>query len=703
MATTKKHETAPISAPTRHSASTRAIDSVKTWPTHPISDVPLASLIDIESLRSLLDDFSALIGVTTALLDLEGNILQSAGWQKACTVFHRAVPDSCANCTESDLFLAGHLRQGEFVDYKCKNGLWDVVTPIFVGDRHLGNLYFGQFFYDDDVVDEHFFASRAVRFGYDQALYLAAIREIPRFSREYVRRVMTHIVGLAAHFSHLSLTNLKLSESRAQMETLINTLPDPVWLKDAEGVFVACNNALGRMFGAPTAEIVGKTDYDFCAAERADSFRRKDIETIVASEPTVTEEWLISAESGQPVLLETIKTALRGVTGKPVGVLGIGRDITERKREAELLRQAKAEADQANNAKSRFLASASHDLRQPLAALRFYADVLKNQVAPPQQALLGSMDDCIANLSGLLNDLLDLSKLEAGVVKPKITDFSVFEFFATLESVYLPKARAKGLRLRFLPNRLTSRSDPVILKRIVGNIIENAIRYTERGGVVVGCRRRQGRIWVEVWDSGIGISADQTTEIFEEFKQLGDQARNQGSGLGLAIVAKSAALLGLEFSVRSRPGRGSVFVIELPCGQSEAAIARPPAAACHPLRIALVEDNRMVREALVLALQDVGHEVIAAANGGALLTALGNTPPDVILSDYRLTHGETGFDVIAAVRKAMGSELPAIIITGDTDPKFIASINARGMAVVHKPLDIKQLQASLEHLPYPAR
>lgn len=389
--------------------------------------------------------------------------------------------------------------------------------------------------------------------------------------------------------------------------------------------------------------------------------------------------------------------------GSLLGGFGTTQDISDRKRTEARLQGSIVEAERANRAKSRFLAAASHDLRQPLAALNLYANVLKERVDPSQQKLMASMEDCIANLSGLLNNLLDLSKLEAGVVNPKIIDFSVFEFFYSLKSIFTPKAQAKGLRLRFSSSRLTARSDPILLKRVVSNFIENAICYTERGGVMVGCRRRQGKIWIEVWDSGIGISADQTAEIFEEFKQLGDQARNQGSGLGLAIVDKTAALLGLEFSVRSWPGRGSVFAIELPLGQPQAvSMPAPQVAVQRSLRIALVEDNHLVRQALVLALENSGHQVIAAASGGALLAELGQLPLDAVVSDYRLAHGETGFDVINAVRAAIGADLPALLITGDTDPQLIFSMTQRGVTVLYKPLDMQALQAHLENLTCPA-
>lgn len=335
MASTKAPGDAPVTwHPDKRSKLTNPGNASQT---NPDIALPLTSLIDIQSLRSLLDDFSALVGIATALLDLEGTVIQFSGWQKACTEFHRPTPRSCANCKESDLYLAHHLQEGEFVDYKCKNGLWDVVTPLFVGKQHLANLYCGQFFYDDDVIDDDYFVAQAERFGYDQPRYLAAIHATPRFSRDFVRRVMAHIVGLASYLSHLSLINLQLSESRGQMETLINTLPDPVWLKNTEGVFQTCNHAFERLLGAPASAIIGKTDYQFFSTALADFFRQKDREAILAGKPNVNEEWITVRGSEKRILLETTKMSLSGASGQAVGVLGIARDITERKRSEDKL------------------------------------------------------------------------------------------------------------------------------------------------------------------------------------------------------------------------------------------------------------------------------------------------------------------------------------------------------------------------------
>jgi diguanylate cyclase (GGDEF)-like protein/PAS domain S-box-containing protein len=244
---------------------------------------------------------------------------------------------------------------------------------------------------------------------------------------------------------------------------------------------------------------------------------------------------------------------------------------------------AKAAAETANVAKSNFLAAASHDLLQPLAALGLYMEVLKNKMSPPNEKLLTNMTNCVAALSELLPDLLDISKLEAGVVTAESSDFPVSDLLSRLVVVHTPQARNKGLRLRCRPSGLHAHTDPVLLKRILGNLIANAIRYTERGGVLIACRRHQGKTWIEIWDSGIGIPQDKTQEVFEEYRQLApnNQSRGAGpvgSGLGLSIVAKMAALLGLEIRVQSRLGKGSMFAVELQLDAGMTEMRRHPMA-----------------------------------------------------------------------------------------------------------------------------
>jgi PAS domain S-box-containing protein len=416
-------------------------------------------------------------------------------------------------------------------------------------------------------------------------------------------------------------------------------------------------------------------------------------------QPDFRLEYRMKAKDGSwKWLLGRGKAGRRDSHGMAQRMIGTVVDITaDRKCETELL-AAKAQAEQANNAKSRFLAAASHDLRQPLAALGMYVEVLKAKARASDDILLTNMSNCVSSLSELLTDLLDISKLEAGVVVPEVTNFSVAQMLEKLVAVHLPQAVVKGLRLRCVPTKLHARTDSVLLRRIVSNLIANAIRYTVRGGVLLGCRRHQGKYWIEVRDTGIGIPAEKIDEIFEEYKQLEPDERSRGqvnssggSGLGLAIVAKSAALLGLQVRVQSWVGKGSLFAIELPLGVGSAVVERRETRR-RSLRISLVDDNTAMLDALGSALTAIGHQVVVSATCDEMLAALEGSAPDMVITDYRLAHGATGYEVITAARGKFGQNLPALIITGDSDPQLMRSMAAQGIAVEHKPLDFKSLQ-----------
>jgi len=382
------------------------------------------------------------------------------------------------------------------------------------------------------------------------------------------------------------------------------------------------------------------------------------------------------------------------------GIILFTEDITARKLSEDALRVAKAEAEHANRAKSRFLAAASHDLRQPLAALSLYVGALENTLALTHGRVMEQMRLCVANLGEMLSGLLDLSKLEAGVVEAKVSDFSLDAVLRGLESTHAPEARRKGLRLRVRGSAYIGRTDVFLFQRIVGNLISNAIRYTERGGVLVACRRRQGKAWVEVWDTGIGVPADQTEVIFEEFKQLANEERNpsKGVGLGLAIVAKCAALLGLRIHVKSRGGKGSVFAVELPPGEEVVSKSQRQLHRHRPLRIAVLEDNAEVADALTCFLMASGHEVVVANACTTLMALLGEQSPDIVISDYGLGGGATGIDAVLSLRAKFGATLPAIIVTGDTDHDLIRTASERGLILHHKPLAIDVLNATLAEL-----
>jgi PAS domain S-box-containing protein len=511
---------------------------------------------------------------------------------------------------------------------------------------------------------------------------------------------MTAIMSQVLDVTEQKLADKSLKDSEAKFHGLFQGLGEGVQLcelifdaagKPIDFLILDVNPAYERHTGLMREQVVGR-------------FVK---EVLPDMEDSWLERFATVAASNTPVHFEKYSGPLGrwfDVHANPMGgnrFAAVFSDITERRKYERKLKAAKAEAERANNAKSRFLAAASHDLRQPLSALKLYVGVLKNKLNPEDQELLMNMQECVSGLSDLLSNLLDLSKLEAGVVTPQVRDFDLDEMFGKLLAAHSPEAEAKALSLRCGFFGLSVRTDRVLFQRIVGNLVSNAIRYTEQGGVLVACRRRGGKHWVEVWDTGIGIPRDKIGEIFEEFKQLGDPARTRGSGLGLTIVAKTAQLLGLEIRVRSRPGRGSMFAIELPLGLGVGERSAKLAAYQDPLgrmRIAVVDDNPVVLNALVYAMENGGHEVIGAATGETLLAGLDNLPPDVMVCDYRLAGGETGYDVITAVRKAFASDLPAVIITGDTDPALLRSLAEKRIAIQHKPVEFDVLLTRIKEV-----
>lgn len=494
----------------------------------------------------------------------------------------------------------------------------------------------------------------------------------------------------------IDLTELKRAEEALRkreiyQRALLDNFPFMVWLKDEQSRFLAVNKTFANKFKWPSPEsLVGKNDFDITTPEMARIYRSDDRWVMETCTTKQTEE--LTGVTELEHWVETYKSPLI-VDGNVAGTVGFARDITSRKKNELELQAAKAEADRANRAKSHFLAAASHDLRQPLSALSLYVGLLKERTPPEGTELVNAIQNCVGSLSELLTDLLDISKLEAGIVVPKLSDFSLDDMLASLIGMYSLEAEQKGLQIRWRPSGTAACSDPQLFRRILGNLLSNAVRYTKNGGILICNRRRQGRNWIEIWDTGIGIPAGKTKYIFDEFIQLNDDTLHRGSGLGLAIVAKTATLLGLQIRVQSRLGRGSMFAVEVP--ESTRIRTEPPAKisrVIRPLRIALIDDNELVLQALAVALESVGHRVVRAQDGKTLFERIGEQAPDIVVSDFHLSFAENGFDVIQESRRRFGPTLPAFIITGDTDPAIIRNMAGRGIAVHYKPLSVENLQ-----------
>jgi signal transduction histidine kinase/DNA-binding NarL/FixJ family response regulator len=364
----------------------------------------------------------------------------------------------------------------------------------------------------------------------------------------------------------------------------------------------------------------------------------------------------------------------------------------------------------ANTYKSRFLAAASHDLRQPLHALNLFVAQLQAESDPAERKrLVARVDVAVSAMNELFNALLDMSKLEAGMLDVSLTEFPVERLFKQMETTFADAAREKGLWLRIVPSGAWIRSDFILLERILLNLVSNAVRYTARGGIVIGCRRRGKLVRLDIWDSGMGIPEKDQQDIFREFYQLaGPEIPHQGGlGLGLAIVDRLGRLLDHPVELTSRPGIGSRFSVSVPTAvkrkRPSAKTPAPPKTITDPVSeklIVVIDDDALVLDGMQGLLRNWGCRVVCAETANAALTRLAEfgQQPDLIISDHRLADGKTGIEAIDRLRGTLGIAIPAFLISGDTGPERLRDARASGYHLLHKPVTPMKLRAMLNRL-----
>ncbi|MFO1349329.1 MAG: ATP-binding protein [Gammaproteobacteria bacterium] len=385
-------------------------------------------------------------------------------------------------------------------------------------------------------------------------------------------------------------------------------------------------------------------------------------------------------------------------------------DVTVAKRGERALRRAKELAEAADQAKSRFLRAANHDLRQPLSTLKILIYSCMDEDDPTHRRdLLHAMDISVSIMEDLLGALLQIGQLDAGKIVPRITTFQLSQVLDRLKIQFAHQASEKGLELKFVDTRASISSDKALLERILSNLIANAIRYTEHGVVLVGCRKAGARLRIEVWDTGKGIEADHIDRIFDEFYQVNDAKRpkHRGLGLGLNIVKRLAELLDHEITVHSTPRRGSVFSVTVPIGNvwqsemGEPVISEMIGGEFAGIPVLLIEDDGVLRQAAKDLLERWGLIVHALSSyeEAKELIAVGGLQPGLIISDYSL-RGQHGTDVVTHIRALLGQDVPCIIVTADTDPRLIERLKAQSFPVLIKPVSPPRLRVLMHNLLY---
>jgi PAS domain S-box-containing protein len=564
----------------------RKLESVLS-PEGDLGVLDLADLIDVPAFQRLMDEFHAVAGIPMAILDVKGRVLVRAGWQDICTRFHRVQPDTCRHCLESDTQLSAGLAQGEFRLYKCRNNLWDMATPIIVGGEHLGNIFTGQFFFEDETVDRESFRAQARRYGFDEEAYLAALDRVPRLSHETVDRGMAFFLQLADMLSQLGYSNVKLGrllaerdrltdslrESEERLRLLGDNLPDSAvyqYTHEPDGGvrFVHMSAGIERLNGVSVEEVLRDAGVLHRQSPPEYVVRFVEAEARSAREMSDFDMELPMRRPDGEVRWMRLHSRPRRLPDGRVLWDGVQIDVTERKLAEEAMRRTAEDLKRSNEDLEQFAYVASHDLQEPLRAVSGFLKLLEDRYRPQlddraREYIDFSVEGAL-RMSSLIHDLLAYSRVGRKGRPAQPTDANG-ALAAALTSLRGSIENASAAITRDeLP---TVHADPTQLAQVFQNLIGNAIkfRHPDRSCQIHVCARKEADHWVfSVRDNGIGIDPKQRDRIFVIFQRLHTRDKYPGTGIGLSICKKIVERHGGRIWVESKAGEGSTFCFTLP-------------------------------------------------------------------------------------------------------------------------------------------
>lgn len=737
----------------------------------------LRDILNVEAIQSLMDEFHTLTRMPMSIIDLKGNVLVGVGWQEICTRFHRVHPETSRNCFESDIELSRQITPGTFKIYRCKNNMWDVATPLIIGGKQMGSLFMGQFFFDDESVDESLFRQQAARYGFDEEQYMLALHSVPRLSREDLDACMAFFLKLADFLSKLSHGNLKLARSLAERDTLMSSLQKTSMrmklLADSAGQLLGtsspqeivdslCRNVMefldcqvffnflvdeqqGKLHlnacaGIPESavETIQWLDYGVaicgCAARDACRIVAENIPDTPDPRTELVKSFGILAYACHPLLahdrvLGTLSFGTRTRTSFTEQELQLMKAVAdqvsiaiERKRVEEELREAKEAAESASLAKSQFLANMSHELRTPMSGVLGSIELaLRSPLTGQQKELLEMAFSSGKSLLRILNDILDLSRIEAGKLEINTEPFILVDCVTEAVQMISPEARRKGLNL--LHSFADGASgvwigDHLRLRQVLINLIGNAVKFTEAGKVEVRVEVSgsdadgASPMRFTVSDSGIGIPEDKKHLLFKSFSQIDstDTRIYGGTGLGLAISREIVERMGGTISFTSELGKGSVFFFTLPLQRVANESLRDervtaenessPFDMAHA-RILVADDDVIGRKLLTHALKSLDCSIDVATDGVSAVEMWEAKPYDMIIMDVQMPRMD-GLTVARTIREkeaVRGGHTLILAMTAHAHPEFEQKCLAAGMdAYLSKPFEMQNGTAVVRRL-----
>lgn len=551
-----------------------------------------------------------------------------------------------------------------------------------------------------------FYALAALAVLLMSSLVYMRIRYVTLYrQRELEAQVAERTDALVKEVENHEVTEEALVISEKKFRNIIGNMPDIYFCLDKEGCFTDVSQEGERLLGYTHAEFIGTAMESYCANTHE---HMVNVKKIIESngDPVLVYAHLLTKD-GREVLIESHSMAQLDKHDEVIGIEGIARDVTVQKFAEAKIMAAKKEAEDANQAKTKFLAAASHDLRQPMQAMTLILYSLgKGECDPKKLEMIELLEGTCGALGDLLNSLLDISRLEAGMVNIDKEPFALGGMLHDIMTEFqLVAQETNTATVRWVPSSIVVYSDRIHVENILRNFISNAIKCTDGGDILVGCRRRGDCVDLQVYDTGDGIDDEEQAKIFDEFYQVGNDERNKdkGLGLGLSIVQRIAKLLGHKIGLRSSLGKGSLFWLRLP-QIDQPALQRHKHRSVQDkvedrkLSIIVVDDEENIRAALGAMLNVSGHDVTAIGcteKPESLAKIHKSIDPNIIVADYRLANGKTGVDAIADIRREVGEDLPAILLTGDTAPVRLIEAAESGFVLLHKPIQGEELMRTI--------
>jgi PAS domain S-box-containing protein len=550
--------------------------------------IELKDILDVKALQSLMDDFYSITKFAIGILDLKGEVLVATGWQEICTAFHRVNIHTRQNCLESDIYLTKNVKPGEYREYKCRNNLRDIATPIFVSDQHVGNLFLGQFMYDDEVPDYELFVQQANSYGFNKEAYMKALQAVPKWSRQRVKEVMSLYSKFAGMISSLLTSNLALARALKEKKRVIEELQetekryrlisentaDVIWILELEsGKFSYVSPSIQKLRGFTPEEVMAQSFHEALTPESLQYImehlpaRIEEVNNGDETHRIMTNEVFQPHKNGTIVPTEVVTTLITDETGKVTEILGVTRDISQRKKDESIREILIDELNKSNRDLEQFAYVASHDLKEPLRMISNYLQLLtkqyKGQLDERADTYINFAVDGAIRMNNLINDLLIYSR-----VSSKAKEFLPVDLNALIEEVMkdLQMAIEESCAVINFPGLPVVMADYLQLKQLFQNLIQNAIKFRNDSNPQIHISaERKGRQWlIKVKDNGIGIDPVFFDKIFIIFQRLNEREKYPGTGIGLAICKKIVEHHGGKIWVESGSGKGSTFSLTLP-------------------------------------------------------------------------------------------------------------------------------------------